>query len=241
MSEPMHVIVRVGILPGRGISWADLIGRHRAASLTEPGCLRFDVWCDANDPTLFLLDEVWASAEALAAHQCTPHYARWREEIPAIRDRRKTHEVYRPFPLLHRVAFANGCFDVIHAGHVQYLQEARRQADMLIVGLDTDASVRSLKGPTRPINTYEDRKAVLLALACVDRVVPYEGDGRHETIRAVRPDVLVKGADYIGRDVIGRDFVESYGGRMHFAAMREGCSTTRMVERIIGRQLFIGE
>jgi D-beta-D-heptose 7-phosphate kinase/D-beta-D-heptose 1-phosphate adenosyltransferase len=131
-----------------------------------------------------------------------------------------------------RVAFTNGCFDVLHAGHVQYLHEARAQADMLVVGLNSDASVRSLKGPNRPLNNIQSRTLVLAALQAVDYLVVFDEPTPLELIRAVRPDVLVKSADYQHETVIGADFVESYGGRLHLAELREGYSTTRLLQRL---------
>jgi D-beta-D-heptose 7-phosphate kinase/D-beta-D-heptose 1-phosphate adenosyltransferase len=130
-----------------------------------------------------------------------------------------------------RVAFTNGCFDLLHAGHVQCLAEARAQADLLVVGLNSDASVRSLKGPTRPANEWADRAAVLAALASVDLVVGFDAPTPLELIRIVRPDVLVKGADYRREEIAGADFVESCGGRVHLAAMRGGRSTTATLAR----------
>ena len=131
-----------------------------------------------------------------------------------------------------RVAFTNGCFDVLHAGHVQYLQEARAQADLLVVGVNGDAGVRALKGPGRPVNTAEARTAVLAGLEAVDYVTVFDEPTPLELIRVVRPDVLVKGADYRRDEVIGGDFVESYGGRVHLADLREGYSTTRTLQRL---------
>jgi D-beta-D-heptose 7-phosphate kinase/D-beta-D-heptose 1-phosphate adenosyltransferase len=131
-----------------------------------------------------------------------------------------------------RVAFTNGCFDVLHAGHVQYLQEARAQADVLVVGLNGDAGVRALKGPGRPVNPLEARACVLAGLEAVDFVTPFDEPTPLELIRAVRPDVLVKGADYRRDEVVGADFVESCGGRVHLAALRDGFSTTRTLQRL---------
>ena len=121
-----------------------------------------------------------------------------------------------------RVAFTNGCFDVLHAGHVQYLQEARAQADLLVVGLNSDASVRALKGPSRPVNSVEARALVLAALQAVDYLVVFDEPTPLELIQALRPDVLVKGADYRRENVVGADFVESYGGRVYLAPLRDG-------------------
>jgi D-beta-D-heptose 7-phosphate kinase/D-beta-D-heptose 1-phosphate adenosyltransferase len=131
-----------------------------------------------------------------------------------------------------RVAFTNGCFDLLHAGHVQYLQEARAQGDLLVVGLNSDASVRSLKGPGRPMNPVEARAYVLAGLSAVDFVTVFEEATPLELIRELRPDVLVKGADYRREEVAGADFVESYGGRVHLAALRAGFSTTRILQRL---------
>ncbi len=131
-----------------------------------------------------------------------------------------------------RVAFTNGCFDVLHAGHVQYLQEARAQADALVVGLNSDGSVRALKGPSRPVNGQDARALVLSGLQAVDYVTVFHEATPMELIRAIRPEVLVKGADYRKADVVGAEFVESYGGRVHLAPLREGFSTTGMLQRM---------
>ncbi len=127
-----------------------------------------------------------------------------------------------------RVAFTNGCFDVLHAGHVQYLREARAQADCLVVGLNSDAGVRALKGPGRPINPIESRALVLAGLESVDYLTVFDEPTPLDLIRVLRPEVLVKGADYRREDVVGTDFVASYGGRVHLAGLREGHSTTRL-------------
>jgi D-beta-D-heptose 7-phosphate kinase / D-beta-D-heptose 1-phosphate adenosyltransferase len=131
-----------------------------------------------------------------------------------------------------RVAFTNGCFDVLHAGHVQYLQEARAQGDVLVVGLNSDASVRGLKGPSRPINPVDARAFVLAGLAAVDYVTVFEESTPLALIRELRPDVLVKGADYRREEVAGADFVESYGGRVHLAPLRAGFSTTQTLRQL---------
>jgi D-beta-D-heptose 7-phosphate kinase/D-beta-D-heptose 1-phosphate adenosyltransferase len=131
-----------------------------------------------------------------------------------------------------RVAFTNGCFDVLHAGHVQYLQEARAQADMLIVGLNSDASVRAIKGPDRPLQSVEARAQVLCGLQAVDFVVVFDGATPLELIKAVRPDVLVKGSDYKREAVVGAEFVESYGGRVYLAGFVDGHSTTKLLQKM---------
>jgi len=131
-----------------------------------------------------------------------------------------------------RIAFTNGCFDVLHAGHVQYLAEARRQADCLVLGINSDASVRQLKGPTRPMNPVEARALVLAGLQDVDFVTIFADATPLSLLKAVRPDVLVKGADYRKSEVVGAEFVESYGGRVHLAELRDGFSTTNLIERM---------
>lgn len=131
-----------------------------------------------------------------------------------------------------RVAFTNGCFDVLHAGHVQYLHEARAQADCLVVGLNSDASVRQLKGPTRPVNAADARALVLAGLQDVDYVTVFAEATPLALIRAVRPDVLVKGADYRKDEVVGAEFVEANGGRVHLAGLRPDVSTTTLIDRM---------
>ena len=131
-----------------------------------------------------------------------------------------------------RVAFTNGCFDVLHAGHVQYLQEARAQGDMLVVGVNSDHSVRALKGTGRPVNDCEARTTVLAALQAVDYVTVFDEATPRELIQELSPDVLVKGADYRKDEVVGAEFVEAHGGRVHLAPLREGYSTTRLLQRL---------
>lgn len=131
-----------------------------------------------------------------------------------------------------KIAFTNGCFDVLHAGHVQYLQEARAQADVLIVGLNSDASVRAIKGKTRPVQPQTARALVLGGLQAVDYVTIFEESTPLRLIEALRPDVLVKGADYSREAVVGGDLVESYGGRVHLATLCHGFSTTHLIEKM---------
>lgn len=131
-----------------------------------------------------------------------------------------------------RIAFTNGCFDLLHAGHVQYLQEARAQADLLVIGINSDESVRGLKGPTRPVNSVDARAQVLAGLQSVDYLTVFHEATPLDLIRAVRPDVLVKGADYRKEDVVGGEFVESYGGRVYLAPLCEGYSTTRILQSL---------
>jgi len=131
-----------------------------------------------------------------------------------------------------RVVFTNGCFDLLHVGHIRYLQQARALGDCLILGLNSDASVRRLKGEKRPLIGEADRAHVLAALACVDHVVLFDDDTPLELIRAIRPDVLVKGGDYTREGVVGHEVVEEAGGRVELIPVVEGASTTRIVERI---------
>ena len=131
-----------------------------------------------------------------------------------------------------RIAFTNGCFDVLHAGHVDYLRQARARADVLLVGVNDDASVRRLKGEARPINPLEDRLCVLAALEMVDAVVAFGEDTPERIIREVTPDVLVKGEDWAQKGVVGRDWVESHGGEVYLAPLVPGRSTTGIVERM---------
>jgi D-beta-D-heptose 7-phosphate kinase/D-beta-D-heptose 1-phosphate adenosyltransferase len=142
-------------------------------------------------------------------------------------------ELVRRRKLGQRIAFTNGCFDVLHAGHVQYLHEARAQADVLVVGVNSDASIRALKGPSRPINELAERAAVLAGLQSVDFVTVFDAPTPIALIEQIRPDVLVKGADYRKDEVAGAGLVESYGGRVHLAALREGLSSTNVIRRLL--------
>ena len=131
-----------------------------------------------------------------------------------------------------RIGFTNGCFDILHPGHVSLLRQARAACDRLIVGLNSDASVRRLKGPQRPINHERARAIVLASLADVDAVILFEEDTPESLIQAVRPALLVKGADYAEQDVVGGTFVRSYGGQVLLARLSDGFSTTAIVGRM---------
>jgi len=130
------------------------------------------------------------------------------------------------------LCFTNGCFDLIHPGHVQYLEDVRALGDFLIVGLNSDASVRRLKGPSRPLQDEWARARILLALRSVDAVVRFDEDTPLELIRALRPDVLAKGGDYLPEAVVGREFVEAAGGRLVLVPFLPGHSTTLIEGRI---------
>jgi len=144
------------------------------------------------------------------------------EEIDRIVKRAKEHG--------QRVVFTNGCFDILHVGHVKYLQKAKSFGDILIVGLNSDASVRELKGPTRPVNTEDDRAYILAALDAVDYVVKFSDDTPHELIKMIAPDVLVKGGDYEGKTVVGTEFAKT----LKLVDFVDGKSTTKTIEKIQG-------
>ncbi|MFY9398130.1 MAG: D-glycero-beta-D-manno-heptose 1-phosphate adenylyltransferase [Desulfomonilia bacterium] len=131
-----------------------------------------------------------------------------------------------------KTVFTNGCFDILHQGHVSYLKEARGLGDLLVVGLNSDDSVRRLKGPERPINGEEARAEVLSALEAVDYVCIFGEDTPYELIAALRPDVLVKGGDWAPEDIVGSDIVKSYDGKVRSLSFRQGCSTTGIIGRI---------
>lgn len=131
-----------------------------------------------------------------------------------------------------KIVFTNGCFDVLHFGHVHYLLQAKELGDVLVVGLNSDDSVRRLKGPSRPINGEKERAFVLAALACVDYVVVFEEDTPKELIETVRPDVLVKGGDYALDQIVGADFVTRNGGSVTTLPFVEGFSSTRIIEQL---------
>lgn len=132
-----------------------------------------------------------------------------------------------------RVVFTNGCFDLLHAGHVKYLQKARGLGDLLVLGLNSDASVRRLKGAKRPLIDQEERAHLMAALDCVDYVTVFEEGTPLELIKALKPDILAKGGDYTLDGVVGREIVESYGGRVELITFVEGKSTTNIIERIL--------
>ena len=131
-----------------------------------------------------------------------------------------------------KVVFTNGVFDLLHPGHVRYLQAARREGDALIVGVNSDRSVRANKGPSRPITPEHERAELLLALACVEAVVLFDEETPARIIQRVQPDVLVKGADWAVDQIVGRDTVEARGGKVVRIPVEEGWSTSAIVEKI---------
>jgi len=134
-----------------------------------------------------------------------------------------------------KIVFTNGCFDILHVGHIEYLKFARKQGDLLVVGLNTDRSVKSLKGPSRPFVSEAERAKMLAALEDVTYVVLFDELTPVELIKTVKPDALVKGEDWKDAGVVGREFVESYGGKVVLAPLVEGVSTTNIVSRIINK------
>ncbi len=130
------------------------------------------------------------------------------------------------------IVFTNGVFDLIHVGHLRYLQRARALGDSLIVGLNSDRSVRGIKGPDRPITPEDERAEIVGALSCVDAVVIFDEETPHPLIAALQPDVLVKGADWPADAIVGRDVVEARGGRVVRVPVEAGHSTSALIERI---------
>jgi rfaE bifunctional protein nucleotidyltransferase chain/domain len=130
------------------------------------------------------------------------------------------------------IAFTNGCFDILHLGHVTYLEKSKKGNRVLVVGLNSDDSVRRLKGPSRPVNPQKARAAVLAALESVDYVAVFHEDTPIKLIQALRPDVLIKGADWKGKPVVGGDVVKTYGGKVEFITFVENFSTSKIIDRL---------
>jgi rfaE bifunctional protein nucleotidyltransferase chain/domain len=128
------------------------------------------------------------------------------------------------------IVFSNGCFDVLHLGHVEYLAKARDLGDILIVGLNSDDSVRRIKGSHRPVNKEVARATTLAALSFVDAVIIFEEDTPHELIKLIQPDILVKGKDYEGKEIVGTDVVKARGGQVVTIELTKGYSTTHTIE-----------
>lgn len=131
-----------------------------------------------------------------------------------------------------RIVFTNGVFDILHRGHVEYLTKAKSFGDVLILGLNSDASVRRLKGPARPLQKQTDRAVILLALESVDYVVIFGEDTPDKLIRQIKPNILVKGADYKISEIVGADFVRSCGGRVRRIPLTKGRSTSNLMKRV---------
>jgi len=131
-----------------------------------------------------------------------------------------------------KIVFTNGCFDILHRGHIEYLQFCKSLGDIVIVGLNSDTSIKQIKGPNRPINNEEDRKAVLLALSSVDKVILFDTLTPIDLIKCVRPDVLVKSEQWAEKGIVGQEFVESYGGKVILASHVPNRSTTSIIKKI---------
>ncbi|MDP8203604.1 MAG: D-glycero-beta-D-manno-heptose 1-phosphate adenylyltransferase [Candidatus Tenebribacter mawsonii] len=131
-----------------------------------------------------------------------------------------------------KIVFTNGCFDILHAGHVKYLAEAKELGDILILGLNSDSSVKRLKGNDRPINNEHDRAVVLSALCSVSYIVIFDEDTPYELIEIIKPDVLVKGGDWKPEEIVGQDIVNSYNGEVKSLSFIEGKSTTDIIEKL---------
>lgn len=131
-----------------------------------------------------------------------------------------------------RIVFTNGCFDILHYGHVKYLQDAKAKGDILIVGINRDCSIKKIKGPKRPIVNERDRANIIAALESVDYVVLFSEDTPLKLIKKLKPDVLVKGADWNISAIAGREIVQSYGGKVCTIKLAKGRSTTRLIKRI---------
>ncbi len=131
-----------------------------------------------------------------------------------------------------KVVFTNGCFDILHVGHIRYLKEAKAQGDILVVGLNDDASVKRLKGEERPVQNQEDRGEILAALDCVDFVCLFAEDTPINLIKAIKPDILVKGGDWPIEKIVGADFVLSYGGVVRPLQFVSGRSTSLIIEKV---------
>ena len=131
-----------------------------------------------------------------------------------------------------KLVFTNGCFDILHRGHVEYLEKAKTLGDVLVVGVNSDGSTRRIKGDKRPIVPANERAYIISRLAAVDFVCVFEEDTPEELIRSIVPDILVKGADWKVGDIVGRDIVEAAGGRVATIELTEGLSTTNLISRI---------
>jgi rfaE bifunctional protein nucleotidyltransferase chain/domain len=135
-----------------------------------------------------------------------------------------------------KIVFTNGCFDILHSGHVAYLNEAKKQGDLLFVGLNSDDSIKRLKGETRPINKESDRKYLLENLRCIDCVEVFSEDTPYELVKAVSPNVLVKGGDWAVEQIVGHDIVLANGGVVKSLLFVEGYSTTNIISSVQGKE-----
>jgi len=131
------------------------------------------------------------------------------------------------------VVFTNGCFDILHYGHAQYLQSAKNKGDILVVAVNSDSSIKKIKGKNRPIVDQKNRLGLLSALGCIDYLTLFNEETPLEVIRRIKPDILVKGADWKKSNIVGSDFVRSYGGKVLTVKLVKGLSTTNLIKRIV--------
>ncbi len=203
-----------------------------ASSVTDPAG---KVLCRADSKEALLVQEIDLSAMAqvrkrfLSAHP-PRHWACHDEKFLPLDRLMKIAKARRDAG--QRMVFTNGCFDILHAGHVSYLQEARRQGDFLVVGLNSDSSIREIKGPSRPVNSEEMRAAVLSGLGCVDYVTLFSDSTPERLIASILPDVLVKGADWAEDEIVGADIVKANGGRVVRIPFIHDTSTTETINKI---------
>lgn len=132
-----------------------------------------------------------------------------------------------------RIVFTNGCFDILHYGHTKYLQDAKAKGDYLVVAVNNDSSIKKIKAKNRPVVRQADRLKVVAALGCVDFVVMFKEDNPLKVIKALKPDILIKGSDWSKKRIVGADFVESYGGKVITIKLVKGRSTSAIIEKII--------
>ncbi|OVE73525.1 bifunctional heptose 7-phosphate kinase/heptose 1-phosphate adenyltransferase [bacterium B13(2017)] len=130
------------------------------------------------------------------------------------------------------LVFTNGCFDILHVGHIRYIQKSNQLGQCLVIGLNSDISVKKIKGKSRPINNENDRAEVLLALSCVDHVILFDEDTPFELIKMLKPDILTKGGDYTKQDIVGYDIVTSYGGKVIVLPFEKGYSSTKIINKL---------
>jgi D-beta-D-heptose 7-phosphate kinase/D-beta-D-heptose 1-phosphate adenosyltransferase len=152
--------------------------------------------------------------------------------VGTVLSRNDAKSVFQELKKTKQVVFTNGCFDLLHVGHVRYLQEARKQGDLLVVGVNADASVKRLKGPQRPIQNENDRAEILAALGCVDFTVIFSEDTPLELIREIGPQVLVKGGDWKVEQIVGSELVLAAGGKVLSLNFVDGRSTTNIITKI---------
>jgi len=133
------------------------------------------------------------------------------------------------------VAFTNGCFDLLHYGHIKYLKSAKKMSDILIVGINTDASIKRIKGKNRPITPLAQRMQIISALEVVDYVISFSEDTPYNLIKEIKPDLLIKGGDWDTKEIVGKDIVESYGGKVITIPYIKGISTTGIIKKIVKR------